>query len=71
MEGLDRWGSETNEEIPCKTDSSLLTVAPLRLLQDDAIPITVFIRATSYLPVRIERCDLLEPGSQHAGARGL
>lgn len=71
MEGVRPPELGDNEEMPYKTDSSLLNVAPLRLLQDDAIPIMVFVRATSYPSVRIERRDLFEPVSQHDRARGF
>ena len=46
--------------------SRRLDIAPLRLLQDDAIAIAILIGTPACFPVWIERGDLLEPSSQHA-----
>ena len=49
--------------------SRRLDIAPLRLLQDDAIAIAILIGTPACFPVRIERGDLLEPSSQHGESK--
>ena len=72
MEGLDRlWEEGKRPDAMSAIGSRLLDIAPLRLLQDDAIAIWVFVRAASSLPVGIERHDLFEAGGQDAGASSL
>ena len=46
--------------------SRRLDIAPLSLLQYDAIAIAILIGMASCFPIWIERRDLLEPSSQHA-----
>ena len=48
--------------------SRLLNIAPLRLLDDDAVAIWVFVRTATRLPVRIEGRDLFEASVQQPRA---
>ena len=48
-------------------DSRHLDIAPLRILQDDAIAIMVLVCAAPDLPVRIERGNLTKPSGEHPG----
>jgi len=71
VEGIAVDAKESREELIIPTKDLLERRSSLPLAARRCDTHHVFIRATSYLPVWIERCDLREPGSQHAGARGL
>jgi len=69
MEGLGRLCCQAKQDDPPSgTDSRHLDIAPLGILQDDAIAIMILVCAAPDLPVRIERGNLFEPGGQHPGA---
>ena len=70
-EGLDPRGCRGKQRDAAATDSGRLDIAPLRLLQDDAIAIAILIGVASCFPVWIERGDSLEPGCQHGVAHCL
>ena len=48
-----------------------LLVAPLRLLQYDAISIRIFERPTTRFPIRIVRIDLPESRGEHDAIEGV
>ncbi len=71
MEGLARSCVPWPNVMPrgSSTDSRYRDIiAPLGILQDDAIAIMVLVCAAPDLPVRIDRGNLFEPSRPHLGA---